>query len=90
MDTLSAKINNMAPSQDNSNLAVVLQFLKDSWPMIGSIIAVWKVISEVAKYYAKKQDTRLRELIQAEVTPQITNLTKAINELREEIGKLKK
>jgi ubiquinone biosynthesis protein COQ9 len=78
------------PPQGENTITIVLQFIKDSLPMIGGIIAIWKTISEVAKYFAKKQDARLRELIQSEVTPQIENLTHAIDALREEIGRLKK
>lgn len=67
----------------------VFQFIKDSLPMVGGIIAIWKVISEVAKAYSKKQDARLRDLIKSEVNPQIDGLTDAINDLRETIGALK-
>lgn len=80
----------MPVSSTPSTLTLVLQFIKDSLPMIGGIIAIWKTIDELAKYYSKKQETKLRELIKAEVTPQIDALTKAINELRETIGTLRK
>lgn len=77
-------------SNDGTTLALFFQFVKDSLPMVGGIVAVWKTISEIAKAYSKKQDARLRELIKAEVNPQIDNLTHAINELRETIGTLRK
>ena len=72
-----------------SVLQQVFQFIKDSLPMIGGIIAVWKTIDEIAKWYSKKQEAQLKALIKTEVSPQIDNLTHAINDLREEIGKLK-
>lgn len=90
MGTSMKMQSNMAPNTGEDNLTVILQFLKDSWPMIVAMFSIYQIVDRVAKYYAKKQDARLRELIQAEVTPQITNLTEAINALREEIGKLKK
>jgi hypothetical protein len=74
---------------DSSTVVLVLQFIKDSFPMIITMGAVWKTISEIAKAYSKKQDAKLRELIKAEVNPQIDNLTHAINELRETIGAMK-
>jgi len=81
------KMNN--PNMQQTSLQLILQAIKDSLPMIGGIIAVWKTIDEIAKWWSKKQDLRLQELIKAEVTPQIELLTNAINDLREEIGKLK-
>jgi len=80
----------MSGQDSGNNFALVLQFVKDSLPMIGGIIAIWKVISEIAKSYSKKQDARLRELIKIEVSPQIESLTHAINDLRETIGTLRK
>lgn len=83
-------INKMSnPNMQQTSLQLILQAIKDSLPMIGGIIAVWKTIDEIAKWYSKKQELRLQELIKAEVTPQIELLTNAINDLREEIGKLK-
>lgn len=80
--------NNMMPPQPTS-FAIFLNFIKDSWPMIGGIVGMWKVIDEAAKYFSKKQEAKLRELIKEEVNPQVSNLISAINELREEIGRLK-
>lgn len=79
----------MAQQDSGGTLTIVLQFVKDALPMIGAIIAVYKVIAEIAKAYSKKQDVRLRELIKSEVNPQIDSLTHAINELRETIGELR-
>lgn len=81
------KINMQQPQM--STLDTILQFVKDSLPMIGGIIAIWKTINEIAKAYSKKQDARLRELIKTEVNPQIENLTDAINDLRETIGQMR-
>lgn len=89
MDIL-AKSTMTNPVGQVSTLTQVLQFIKDSLPMIGGIIAVWKTIDEIAKWYSKKQEAQLKALIDIQVTPQIESLTKAINELREEIGRLKK
>ncbi len=80
----------MANNVEQTTLQQVFQFIKDSLPMIGGIIAVWKTIDEIAKWYSKKQEAQLKALIDAQVTPQITQLTHAINDLREEIGKLKR
>jgi flagellar hook-associated protein FlgK len=82
-------INKMNKVGETSTLAQILQFIKDCLPMIGGIIAVWKTIDEVAKWWSKKQEVRLKELIKTEVNPQMNSLTDAINDLREEIGKLK-
>lgn len=81
------KMNDKVGNQ--STLAQILQFLKDCLPMIGGIVTAWKVVDEIAKWWSKKQEVRLKELIKTEVNPQMDNLTHAINELREEIGKLK-
>ena len=71
-----------------STVQQILQFIKDCLPMIGGIIAVWKTIDEVAKWYAKKQEAQLKALIASEVTPQINELHASIDRLTKMIGAL--
>lgn len=75
---------------------LLLQFVKDSLPMIGGIIAVWKTISELAKYFSVKQEAKLKELIRMEVTPKFDKLQDSLEKLeqsndrlRESIDKIK-
>lgn len=77
------------PNEGQSTLIIVLQFIKDSLPMLGGIIAVWKTIDEVAKWYSRRQEAKLKELIKSEVYPEIQLLRESIDALREEIGRLK-
>ena len=78
----------MPVSSTPSTLTLVLQFIKDSWPMIGGIVAIYKVIDKVAEYYSKKQETKLRELIKAEVTPELESLKNGMEELTKSIWAL--
>lgn len=71
-----------------STISQVLQFIKDCLPMIGGIIAVWKTIDEVAKWYSKKQEAQLKALIASEVSPQIKELHDSIDRLTKMIGSL--
>lgn len=81
---------NMTPQEPGpTSLQLIFQFLKDSWPMIGGIIAVWKTIDEVAKSYSRKQESKLKELIKLEVNPMIDKLTDSIDRLREDIGRMR-
>ena len=85
MGTLKIK---MANNVGQTTLQMVLQFIKDSLPMIGGIIAVWKTIDEIARWYSKKQEAQLKELISSEVTPQILELHNSIDRLTKMIGAL--
>jgi thioredoxin-related protein len=98
MDT-SIKNRLMAnPNPENSNtVQLILAFVTNSLPMVVLFGGIWKLISEIAKYYSKKQEAILRNLINDEVDPKLKaltsimeNLTRALNDLREEIGALKK
>lgn len=66
-----------------------LQFIEDLLPWATIFGLVFKAIEMVFKYFSQAQDARLRGIIQQEVKPDITNLTTAINELRESIWELK-
>lgn len=80
----------MTPQEPGpTSLSLILQFLKDSWPMIGGIIAIYKTIDEVAKAYSRKQENKLKELIKAEVTPMIDRVMDSIDRLREDVGRIK-
>lgn len=84
---ISAK-NIMANEVGQSTLTQLLQFVKDSLPMIGGIIAVWKTIDEIAKWYSKKQEAQLNSLIDAKIVPlqdSIDRLTKMIGVLEQKI-----
>lgn len=87
MATLKTYI--MANNVEQTNFQLILQFIKDCLPIVGGIIAAWKTIDEIAKWYSRKQEMQLRELIKAEVNPQIERLSESIDKLREEIGRLK-
>lgn len=80
----------MANNEQPGTIYIILQFIRDCLPMVGGIIAIWKIIHEIAKWWSTKQDVKIKALIANEVKPQIDNLTDAINGLREEIGRLKK
>lgn len=92
--TIPGKVqtNEQAPS----SLAVILQFVENSWPFVITFGAVWKTISEIAKSYSAKQETKLRELIKTTVSPDfaelrtsIDTLVKSNQELSENINKIK-
>lgn len=57
------------------------------WATVFGLVA--KGFDLVFKYFSNAQDSRLRLIIQQEVKPDISNLTTAINELRESIWELK-
>ena len=78
----------MSNNVEQTNLQLVFQFIKDCLPMVGGIIAVWKTIDEIAKWYSKKQEAQLKALISSEVTPQIKELHDSIDRLTKMIGAL--
>ena len=67
-----------------------LQLIEDLLPWATVFALISKAIDKVFKYFSAAQDTRLRSIIKQEVTPDISKLTKAIDELRESIWELKK
>lgn len=67
-----------------------VQFIEDLLPWATIFGLLFKALDLVFKYFSQAQDMRLRNIIQQEVKPDITKLTKAIDELRESIWDLKK
>lgn len=67
-----------------------LQLIEDFLPWATIFGLFFKAFDLVFKYFSQAQDARLRGIIQQEVKSDITNLTKAIDELRESIWRLQK
>ena len=65
-------------------------FVKDNTLQAGIFTLVWKGIDKTFKYFSESRDAELRRIVKEEVKPDITNLTTAIDELREAIWELKK
>lgn len=77
------------PEPTNSILSEAWGFIKDNTLQAGIFALIWKSIDKVFKYYSDARDAELRKIVREEVTPDITDLTKSINELREAIWHLK-
>lgn len=87
MDILLA----VATNNENTNtLQIVLNFIKDSWPMIGAIVTIYKVIDVIAKYWSKRQEERFKLVIDAYIGKDIKSLGESIDELRAEIRDMKR
>lgn len=79
----------MQTNEQPSSLAVILQFIENSWPFVITFGAVWKGISEVAKIYSTRQEAKLKALIQSEVSPTFEKLQDSIDKLTESINQMK-
>lgn len=77
------------PEPANSILSEVWDFVKNNTLQAGVFALVWKAIDKVFKYYSEARDAELRKIVREEMTPDISDLTHSINELREAIWHLK-
>lgn len=85
MEMFKPKI--MASTEPHVNQWLI--FLGDLLPWATIFGLSFTAIDRVFKYFSQAQDARLKQMIKDEVTPQIESLTTAIDNLREEIGRLK-
>lgn len=88
MDTLN--INHKMNTPPSSFLSELWDFVKNNTVQAGVFTLIWKGIDKVFKYFSEARDAELRKIVKEEVKPDITNLTTAIDELREAIWELKK
>lgn len=78
------KVNKM-PEPANSILSEVWDFIKNNTLQAGVFALIWKGIDKVFKYFSEARDAELRKIVREEMTPDISELTKGIKELRDAI-----
>lgn len=87
---ISIRTKMAEPNSMSNEVNVWLKFIQDFLPYATVFGLVWKAFDLVFKYFSEKRDAELRKIVKEEVTPDITKLTKAIDELREVIWEMKK